>query len=69
MARWAKKEDFMTLEEEAKRATELLAGKIVEAIWRHRPGEVVIQFKDGSRFFADINGSFLELSVTEGSRN
>ncbi len=59
----------MTLEEEAKRATELLAGKIVETVWRHRPGEIVIQFKDGSRLFADVNGSALELSMTGGTND
>jgi hypothetical protein len=59
----------MTLEEEAERATELLAGKTVETVWRHRPGEVVIQFKDGSRFFADINGASIELSITVGNKN
>ncbi len=59
----------MTLEEEAERATRLLAGKIVETVWRHRRGEVVIQFKDGSRFFAHINGTALELSVTSGTKD
>jgi hypothetical protein len=47
----------MTLEEEAKRATELLSGKMVETVWRHQPGEVGIRFKDGSRLFVDINGN------------
>ena len=57
----------MNLEEEAKHATELLAGKVVETVWRHSPGEIAIRFKDGSRLFADINGSALEVSTTEGN--
>ena len=56
----------MNLEEEAKHANELLAGKVVEKVWRHRPGEIVIQFRDGSRLIADINGGALEVSITEG---
>lgn len=56
----------MTLEDEAKHVAKLLAGKVVETVWRHRPNEIVIQFTDGARFFADINGVSLELSVTEG---
>ena len=56
----------MNLEEEAKHATELLAGKVVEKVWRHRPGEIAIQFSDGSRLIADINASALEVSITEG---
>ncbi|MEA9588424.1 MULTISPECIES: hypothetical protein [Xanthomonas] len=54
----------MTLEEEAERATQLLVGKVVETVWRHRPGEIGIQFKDGCCLFADINGNGLELSIT-----
>jgi hypothetical protein len=57
----------VTLEEEAKRATELLDGKVVETVWRHRPEEIVVQFTDGSRLFANVNGTSLELSVTGGS--
>jgi hypothetical protein len=57
----------VTLEEEAKRVTELLVGKVVETIWRHRPGEIVIQFTDGNRFFANVNGNSLELSITDGN--
>jgi hypothetical protein len=57
----------VTLEEEAERATDLLAGKIVKAIWRHHPGEITIQFEDGRRLFADINGGVLEVSITEPS--
>ena len=53
-----------TLEEEAARATEFLRGKTVLNVWRHRDGEVVIQFNDGTRFFASALNDSLELSIT-----
>jgi hypothetical protein len=56
----------MTLEKEAESATQLLAGKVVQLVWRHRPGEVVVQFTDGTRLFANVDGIALELSVTDG---
>ena len=43
----------------------MLLGKIVQRIWRHRDGEVVIEFEDGSRLFVD-SGSALELSINLG---
>jgi hypothetical protein len=52
----------MTLEEEADRATQLLRGKILRRVVRNRSGEVLIEFEDGSRIFADSN-SPLELSI------
>jgi hypothetical protein len=55
----------MTLEEEGERATSMLLGKTVRRVMRHRDGEVVIEFEDGSRLFAD-SGTPLELSVTLG---
>ncbi|KFA22524.1 hypothetical protein FQK02_02600 [Xanthomonas vasicola] len=54
----------MNLELASERATELLAGKAVKTILHHRPGAIVIQFKDGSRLFVDANGDALELSIT-----
>ena len=53
----------MTLEEESERATFLLVGKVVRRVMRHRDEEVVIEFEDGSRFFADSDSS-IELSIT-----
>jgi hypothetical protein len=53
----------MTLEEESERATFLLVGKVVRRVMRHRDGEVVIEFEDGSRFFADSDSS-IEFSIT-----
>lgn len=53
----------MNLEEEGLRATSLLLGKVVRRVLRPRDKEVVIEFEDGSRFFAD-SASHVELSVT-----
>jgi hypothetical protein len=53
-----------TLESEAKRATELLRGKVVTQVWRHRKNEVGIEFSDGSRLFVDYLPDGLELSIT-----
>ena len=53
----------MTLDEETTRATEMLRGKVVKRVVRHREGEVLIEFEDGARLFADSETS-LELSIT-----
>jgi hypothetical protein len=42
----------------------MLTGKVVARVVRHRPGEVLIEFTDGTRFFADISSDGLELSIT-----
>jgi hypothetical protein len=59
----------VTLEEEATRATEMLHGKVVRAVWRHRPGEVWIEFVDETRLFVDtpLSGA-LEVCITDGLR-
>lgn len=56
-----------TLEREAKAIEELLAGKVLTGVIRHRSNEVVLQFSDGTRLFvnAQIQGS-LDFSVTGG---
>ena len=54
------------LKKEAKAATEMLKGKIVDQIWRHRPKEIGIQFTDGCRLFVDMEPEGLELSITGG---
>ncbi|MBA4759363.1 hypothetical protein [Sphingosinicella sp.] len=54
---------LMTLEEESKRATAMLRGKTVKRIMRFRKEEVVVEFEDGSRFFADSIEP-VELSIT-----
>ena len=52
------------LEAEAKRATELLRGKVVRAIWRHSPKQIGIEFTDGTRLFVDHQDSSVEVSIT-----
>ena len=53
------------LESEAEELTELLRGKAVKRCARHRPGEVVLFFEDGTRLFVNAK-SELDFSVTEG---
>jgi hypothetical protein len=53
----------MNLDEEGARATSLLRGKVVKRIARHREREVMIEFEDGSRIFADSETS-LAVSIT-----
>jgi len=53
----------MTLEEESQKATAILLGKRVGRVIRSRDGEVVIEFEDGSRIFADSTAP-IELSIT-----
>lgn len=54
------------LEQEAKRATALLAGKVVKHVWRNRAEEVGIEFADGSRVFIHRVAAEVELSITSG---
>ena len=56
----------MNLEQEAERATELLKGKVVTKVMRHRAKEVCIEFTDGTRLFVDHNPDNVELSITGG---
>lgn len=53
----------MTLEEEAREAERLLAGKIVTRVSRPDETQVVIEFSDGTRFFVDADGP-IDLSIT-----
>lgn len=53
----------MTRKEETERATALLRGKTVRRVMRHREQEVMIEFEDGSRLYANSDTAF-ELSVT-----
>ena len=54
------------LSQEANRATESLAGKVVARVERHRASEVLIEFTDGTRLFVDGTTQGLELSITGG---
>ncbi len=53
------------LKNEAKQLNEALKGKVVAKVWRHRAGEIAIEFSDGTRFFADWDEKGLETTVTE----
>jgi hypothetical protein len=55
------------LENEAAKLTELLRGKAVKLVRRHRAREVVIEFDDGTRLFVDTVSEPLEFSVTSES--
>ena len=52
------------LKKEARRATELLRGKVVATVWRHQEREVGVEFTDGTRLFVDSVSNGLELSIT-----
>ena len=54
----------MSLNEEAKRATQLLRGKKVSKVWRHRKKEIAIEFDDGARLFVDHLSVGLDVSIT-----
>lgn len=54
------------LEIEARRTTEMLRGKVVSVVWRHREGEVGVEFTDGTRLFVEHTSAGVELSITEG---
>ena len=54
------------LKNEATKATEMLKGKVVSVVFRHRVGEFGIEFTDGTRLFVDHVKDGLELSITEG---
>lgn len=52
-----------TLDEEAQLANELLLGKRVRKVWRHRERELVVDFEQNARLFVDGEGP-LDLSIT-----
>jgi len=56
-----------SLEQESDKATELLKGKVVSHVVRHRESEVLIVFTDGTRVFVDKTETGLDVSVTGGS--
>lgn len=57
---------MIDLEDEARRATAMLKGKSVRQVWRHRVGEVGLEFTNGSTCFVDASGDEVELSITGG---
>lgn len=58
--------DVTKLAEEAERASEMLHGKVVAHVIRHRAAEVIFEFTDGTRVFVDSASEVLELSITGG---
>lgn len=52
------------LEDEAAKLTDLLRGKTVKVVRRHRFGEVMIEFDDGTRLFVNNISDGLDFSVT-----
>ena len=55
----------MELKAETDRASEMLKGKIVAKVVRHRRSELLIEFTDGLRLFIDAQPhNNLELSIT-----
>ncbi|MCK1393474.1 hypothetical protein [Bradyrhizobium sp. 1] len=57
---------MVDMDDEAVRMTDLLRGKAVKVIKRHRTQEVMIEFEDGIRLYVDRTGEGLEFSITEG---
>ena len=53
------------LNNEASKATEMLTGKVVSLVQRHREKEVLVEFTDGTRLFIDSSNAGLELSITD----
>jgi hypothetical protein len=60
--RWS----MVDLEVEAAELTDLLRGKVVKIIRRHRVKEILIEFEDGWRLYVDNIPDGLEFSVTGG---
>ncbi|WP_332777509.1 hypothetical protein [Polaromonas sp.] len=59
-------DEVSQLEDEAERVSELLRGKVVARVIRHRPTEVLLEFTDGTRLFVDRAADALELSISAG---
>ena len=57
----------MNLDEEGERATQMLKGKVVALVSRHRNEEVCIEFSDGTRLYVDHSEGGVELSITGGA--
>ena len=56
------------IKNEALRATELLRGKVVRVVWRHRTREIGLEFEDGTRLFVDVTAKGeLDVSITAGA--
>ncbi len=58
--------ELSQLEDEAERASEMLRGKVVARVVRHRTTELLVEFTDGTRPFVDRAADALELSISGG---
>lgn len=54
----------LDLKAEGDRATNLLCGKVVAYVARHRAEGVMLEFTDGTRLYVDSSQGSVELSVT-----
>ena len=54
----------MNLDEEERRATEMLVGRTVRLVRRHHAKEVMVEFTDGTRLFVDAQIDRVALSIT-----
>jgi hypothetical protein len=57
----------MNLNDEGERATQMLKGKVVARVTRHRDEEVCIEFVDGARLYVECSEAGVELSITGSS--
>jgi len=56
-------ETEVELAREARRLARFIGGKTVRQVWRHRSGELGLEFTDGTRLFVDHAEKGLELSI------
>ena len=55
------------LDREAAEIAMLISGKRVSVVRRHRIGEIMIEFDDGSRLFINKTPNDLDFSITNGT--
>jgi hypothetical protein len=54
------------LNREAAEIALFIVGKRVSTVRRHRIGEIIIEFEDGTRLFVDRTPDGVEFSITDG---
>jgi phosphoribosylglycinamide formyltransferase-1 len=52
------------LSAESSKISDLLRGKLIKHVYRHRIGEILIEFDDDTRLFINVDSSDLDLSIT-----
>ena len=55
------------LEREAAEIAMLISGRRVSVVRRHRIGEIMIEFDDGTRLFINSTPDDLDFSITDGN--